>query len=84
MSDLATKLLEQALTLPPAEQKHLAEELLGHNEVDDFEDETDTDEFEAMIAERLAAHDANPADALPWPDALKLLREELERRRAAR
>ncbi len=88
MSETASKLLEQLLTLPEAERLMIADQLwdsLGDEKKQEIMDETTSDpEFQAELQRRLDSVADGTADLIPWEEARERMRAELERRRAAR
>jgi len=77
MSEIATKLLEQLLTLPEADRAAIADRL------NESLDELDP-AFEAELNRRLESVANGTAEVVPWEQARDEMQAELARRRGAR
>jgi len=81
MSETATKLLEQLLTLPEADRAAIADRL--NESLDELGDDLDP-AFEAELNRRLESVANGTAEVVPWEQARDEMQAELARRRAAR
>jgi putative addiction module component (TIGR02574 family) len=88
MSETATKLLEQLLTLPEADRLMIADQLwesLGEEKQQELIDEATSDpEYQAELERRLESVENGSAKLVSWEEARADIQAELERRRAAR
>jgi putative addiction module component (TIGR02574 family) len=88
MSEAATTLLEQLLKLSESDRLMIADRLwesLSDAKREELLDEaTDDPEFQAELERRLDSVANGTAELIPWERAREMMREELERRRAAR
>jgi putative addiction module component (TIGR02574 family) len=79
MSEIATKLLEQLLTLPESERAQIAERL--NESLDEpHEDEIDP-EFQAELGRRLQEVEEHPERLIEGEQVMAELREHLRRKR---
>lgn len=79
MSEIATKLLEQLLSLPEAERAQIADRL---NESLDVQSDDETDpEFQAELQCRLVEVEEHPERLLDGEQVMAGLREHLRRKR---
>jgi putative addiction module component (TIGR02574 family) len=83
MSDTATKLLTEALTLSPDERVQLARLILDSIDGEKYPI-LDDPEFQAELNERLETVSKGTADLISWEVARENLHAELERRQALR
>lgn len=88
MSETATTLLDQLMQLSEADRLMVADRLwesLGEAAQQEAIDETTDDpEFQAELERRIDSVANGTAELIPWEQARVTIREELERRRAAR
>ena len=88
MSETAATLLDQLLKLSEADRAMIADRLwesLSDEKRQELIDETTDDpEFQAELQRRLDSVENGTAELIPWEQARETIREELERRRAAR
>jgi putative addiction module component (TIGR02574 family) len=88
MSETVTTLLDQLLKLSEADRALIADRLwesLSDEKQEELMDETTSDpEFQAELQRRLDSIADGTAELIPWEQARVTIREELERRRAAR
>lgn len=88
MSETATTLLDQLMQLSEADRLMIADRLwesLGEVAQQEVIDETTDDpEFQAELERRIDSVADGTAELIPWEQARVTIREELERRRAAR
>lgn len=82
MSDTATSLLQQALTLNPDERYELARQLLDSLDADDPLPDDPT--WRAELDRRVRSLSDGTADLKSWEEAKVEIDAELARRRAAR
>jgi putative addiction module component (TIGR02574 family) len=83
MSDTATKLLTEALTLSPDERVQLAHQILDSIDGEKYPI-FDDPEFQAELNERLEAVSKDSAELISWDVARVNLHAELQRRRLSR
>lgn len=79
MSELATKLLEQLLTLPESERAQIAERL-NESLDEQLTDEIDP-EFQAELERRLQEVEEHPERLIDGEQVMAELREHLRRKR---
>ncbi len=79
MTELARRLLAEALALPQDERARLADELYA-SLPDDFDERLELDPaFAAELTRRAARLADDPAGAIPWDEARERLRASLRR-----
>jgi putative addiction module component (TIGR02574 family) len=83
MSDIATKILSEALTLSPDERVQLAQQILESVDSEEFPILNDP-EFQAVLNSRLEDVSNGTAELIPWEVARENIQSELQKRRMMR